>query len=107
MELEIATQESNKYSVNELNMIRTSIETMNKYNQIEVLRIFNNSAKSVINENKNGIHVNLSDVKTETIDELLLYIKYVNAQESTLHTFEKQKEDFKNIYFMKDNKDNC
>ena len=106
MELEIATQEPNKYSVNELNAIRTSIENMNKYNQIEILRIFNNSAKSVINENKYGIHVNLSDVKTATIDELLSYIKYVNTQESTLHTFEQQKEDFKNIYFMKDNKDN-
>jgi hypothetical protein len=84
MELEIATQEPNKYSVNELN----------------------SNDKCVINENKYGIHVNLSDVETVTIDDLLSYINYVNTQESTLHTFEQQKEDFKNIYFMKDNKDN-
>jgi hypothetical protein len=106
MELEIATQEPNKYSVNELNSIRKSIENMNKYNQIEILRILKNNDKCVINENKYGIHVNLSDVETVTIDDLLSYINYVNTQESTLHTFEQQKEDFKNIYFMKDNKDN-
>jgi hypothetical protein len=106
MELETIISEPNKYSVNELNAIRTSIENMNKYNQIEILRILHNNDKCVINENKYGIHVNLSDVETVTIDELLTYIKYVNTQESTLHTFEQQKEDFKNIYFMKDNKDN-
>ena len=106
MELEISTQEPNNYSVNELNVIRGSIENMNKYNQIEVLRILQNNKNCVINENKYGIHINLSDVEMVTINELLSYIKYVNAQESTLHTFEQQKEDCKNIYFTKDNKDN-
>jgi hypothetical protein len=40
------------------------------------------------------------------IEEIKMYINYVNNQESTLNEIEKQKENFKNIYFSKDNKDN-
>ena len=39
------------------------------------------------------------------MDELNLYIHYVNTQEITLGAVEKQKEEFKNIYFAKDNKE--
>ena len=35
-----------------------------------------------------------------------MYINYVNTQECNLNELEKQKEEFKNIYFTKDNKDN-
>lgn len=79
--------------------IRNSIEKMNKFNQIEILRILNKHNDVIINENRNGIHVNLSELKESVIDELNQYVKYVNAQESTLNKDEKQKEDIKNIYF--------
>ncbi len=106
MELAISSDvEVNKYSTNDINNIRNVIEGMNKFNQIEVLRILH--TKCVINENKYGSHINLSDVETETIDELSIFIKYVNAQENSLHLVEQQKADYKNIYFAKDNKDNC
>jgi hypothetical protein len=60
----------------------------------------------VLNENKYGVHINLSDLPKKVVDELNLYIHYVNTQEITLGQVEKQKEDFKNIYFTKGNKDN-
>jgi hypothetical protein len=94
-------------SINQLNYIREMIENMNKFNQIEVLRLLSKHNKDVIfNENKYGVHINLSELKKEIIDELNVYINYVNAQEDTLHQIEQQKETFKNIYFAKDNKDN-
>ena len=93
------------YSINELNYIRETIENMNKFNQIEVLRILNNNKDVTINENKYGIHINLSDLKREILDELKVYIKYVNTQEVTLHQIEKEKESYKNTYFTKDIKD--
>ena len=40
------------------------------------------------------------------LDELFVYIKYVNTQEIELNNVEKQKQDYKNNYFLKDNKDN-
>lgn len=39
------------------------------------------------------------------LDELSVYIKYVNAQESNLNIAEKQKADYINTYFTKDIKD--
>jgi NTP pyrophosphatase (non-canonical NTP hydrolase) len=107
MEAIISTNEINNYSVSELNYIRETIENMNKFNQVEVLRILNKNNTVTLNENKYGIHINLSELKKEILDELIVYIKYVNAQEITLNTIEQQKEDYKNTYFSKDIKDNC
>jgi hypothetical protein len=106
MEAIISTNEINNFSVSELNYIRESVEKMNKFNQIEVLRIFKKNEEITINENKYGIHINLSEVKKETLDDVIIYINYVNTQENTLNKFEKQKEDYKNTYFTKDIKDN-
>ncbi len=83
----------------DISNIRNSIEKMNKFNQIEVLRILNKHDDVIINENRNGIHVNLSDLKDNVIEELVNYIQYVLAQERALNQDEKQKEDIKNIYF--------
>ena len=103
MEANVSTNEINTYSVSELNYLSESIENMNKFNQIEVLRILTKYKNQIIlNENKYGIHINLSDLQNNILDELSFYIKYVNAQESTLNEVEKQKEDYKNIYFTKD-----
>ena len=98
--------ENNNFSVSELNYIRETIENMNKFNQVEILRLLSKHYNVTLNENKYGVHINLSELKTEIIEELKHYIKYVNTQENTLHQIEQQKENFKTTYFTKDNKDN-
>jgi hypothetical protein len=95
----------NNYSVSELNYIRETIEKMNKFNQIEILRILNKHENVTLNENKYGIHVNLSELDKDIIQELSLFIKYVTTQEQTLNSIERQKEDYRNTYFSKDIKD--
>ena len=105
MEAIVSTNDINNYSVSELNYLRESIENMNKFNQVEVLRLLNKHKDVTINENKYGIHINLSDLNKELLDELNVYINYVNTQEVTLHQVEKEKEDYKNTYFTKDIKD--
>ena len=79
---------------------------MSKFNQIEVLRILTRHKSVHINENKYGIHINLSELKSVILNELYVYINYVNKQEIELYNTEKQKETYKNTYFIKDNKDN-
>lgn len=105
MEAIISTNEINDFSVSELNYLRETIENMSKFNQIEVLRILNKYKHVTLNENKNGIHVNLSELKKDVLDDLFVYIKYTNTQERNLSVAEKQKEEFKNTYFSKDIKD--
>jgi hypothetical protein len=94
------------FSINKLNYIRETIENMNKFNQIEVLRLLKKHKNVFFNENKYGVHINLTELSNNIIEELEIYINYVNTQEDTLHEAEQQKETFKNIYFAKDNKDN-
>lgn len=105
MEAIVSTNEINNYSISELNYLRESIENMNKFNQVEVLRIFYKYKDVMLNENKYGIHINLSELKKEVLDELSIYVKYVNTQESTLTAIEQKKEDYRNTYFAKDIKD--
>lgn len=91
--------ETNNYSVSELNYLRENIENMNKFNQIEILRILYKNKDIMLNENKYGVHINLSELKKEVLDDLHLYIKYVSSQESALNVVEQQKTDYKNTFF--------
>ena len=90
----IATERTNT-----LIMIRDLIHEMNKYNQIEVLRIMKKYDNITLNENRYGIHINLTDLNEEQINELTLYINYVSMQETTLNYGEQQKNTFKNEMF--------
>ena len=101
MEATISTNSVNNFSVSELNYIRETIEHMNKFNQIEVLRILNRHNDVTLNENKYGVHINLTELSKEILDEMLQYIKYVTTQEITLNSIEKQKEVYRNTYLEK------
>ena len=102
MEAVVHTNEFNHYSVSELNYLRENIENMSKFNQIEILRILYNHKNVILNENKHGVHVNLSELPKEILDDLAIYIKYVSTQENTLNIDEKQKTDYKNKFFFKE-----
>jgi hypothetical protein len=93
------------YDYNKLNNIREQIEHMSKFNQIEILRILTKH-NVTINENKYGIHINLSELDINILIELTTYIQYVNTQEIYLNGVEQEKEKYKNTFFLKDNKDN-
>jgi hypothetical protein len=94
-----------KYTGQEINNMRNVIENMNKFNQIEILRILQNG-NVTLNENNYGVFINLSNVNSANLTKLINYIKYVDAQEQNLNNIEKQKEDYINTYFSKDIKDN-
>ena len=68
MEANISTNETNSFSVSELNYIRDTVEKMNKFNQIEVLRLFNKNNDVILNENNYGIYINLSEPSTDIIN---------------------------------------
>lgn len=89
----------------QLDTIRSQIEIMSKFNQIEILRILTKNDSVIVNENKYGIHINLSELPNNILNEIMVYIKYVNTQEIYLNSAEKEKEIYKNTFFVKDNKD--
>jgi len=85
--------------------IKKTIETLDKFHQIEILKIFSKNLCK-INENKSGCYINLSFVGSDTIDQIKEYIRYTKRQEDSLNVTEQQKEEFKNAYFIeKENKE--
>ena len=89
-----------------LRTIKCKIERMNKHQHIEVLKILKkytqqkmegnarkHSRNSVpdtqykpvkLNENKNGVYVNISFLFPHIINELITYVDYIDAQNETL-----------------------
>ena len=84
----------------DLEDVKNTIESFNKNHQIEILRIIQQCSASIINENKNGIYINMTFLKPDTITHIKEYIAYVQDQEKMLKPMESQKEDFKNTFFI-------
>ena len=83
-----------------LENLRIKIENLDIFHQKEILKIFIKNNDSVtLNENKNGVLVNLTDVPENIIDELNEYIKYVYTQEKQLEDGEIEKNNIKSSFF--------
>jgi len=86
----------------DLNALCANIESMNKFNQVAILKILNAEEDVVLNENQYGIHVNLTELSNVVLRKIHSYVQYVNTQQQNLEQAEKQKELFKNTYFDKE-----
>jgi len=75
----------NIYHPDELRQLCQKLEGMTKINQVEALRIFHKHKKDIINENKYGIHINVTDVDTHVLKEVEEFIVYVSKQEKALN----------------------
>ena len=54
--------------MNDLILLKEKIEKLNKFHQIEITRILNNRDNVTLNENKNGIFINLSVIDQDIIE---------------------------------------
>ncbi len=91
---------------NYLMSLKEGIENMPVIHQIEVLRILNQKHIQ-INENKNGVFINISKINDATLLEMEEYMKYVIKQEEQLNEIEKQKQTLTRKFFdNKTHKDN-
>jgi hypothetical protein len=86
---------------NETNIsyIKNKIENMNKHHQIEVLRILKQYKNVVLNENSNGVFINLIDLDKDIISTLYKYIVYVDNQTININNIEIQKEQLEKEFF--------
>jgi len=92
-------------NIEDIEQIKKTIESMNKFHQIEILKILSKDLCK-INENKSGCYINMSFLSNETITKIKEYIDYTKIQEESIRNMETQKEEFKNAFFIgKDNKE--
>jgi hypothetical protein len=82
-----------------INTLKERIERMEKYHQIEILRILNKFEKVKTNENNNGTFVNLTELSPEIIKELEKYTDYVDEQQKLLKKVETEKEQIEQTFF--------
>ena len=83
---------------NYLMALKDGIEDMPLVHQIEILRILH-SKNTQINENKNGVFVNISKLNNDILTQLYDYMKYVINQEKHLNEVEEQKQSLTKEFF--------
>ena len=82
-----------------LQELKTRIENMTKYHQIEILRIFVKADEKNINENKNGCFINLTEVSQDSIAVITEYVKYVHEQTQELNNTETKMTEIQETFF--------
>ena len=89
----------------ELDTLKKKIESLNKNQHVEILKILNKRNISY-SENKNGIFFNLSTLKDDDIEEIKQFMSYIADQEVSLSSVETVKQDFKKTFFDNTIKEN-
>jgi hypothetical protein len=87
-----------------LDTLKTTVETMDKTHHVEFLKRIVAFGGGVvnINENRNGVYINLSYLPDPLIRELYDLVQYTNKQETILNIDEASKDLLKREFFVQD-----
>ena len=88
-----------EFTADKINAMKNDIERMEKYHQVEILRMFTTDKTIKINENKSGVFINLSILPSEFLAGLDRFISYVKEQNTSLNNIENEKEQYKHTFF--------
>ena len=99
----IDTPDNNIVDNNDLIKLCKNIESLEKIHHIEIAKILKTN-NVYLNENNNGIFINLTKISSKVYMEMLNYVEFVQKQENDINKDEKLKKNLETIYF-KDNKD--
>jgi hypothetical protein len=94
---------NNEIDSNDLIKLCKIIETLENSHHIEIAKILKIN-NVYLNENSNGIFVNLNKISAAVYKEICNYIDFIKKQESEINKDEKLKRNLQTTYF-KDNKD--
>ena len=94
---------NNNIDSNDLIKLCKIIESLENSHHIEIAKILKTN-NVYLNENSNGIFVNLNKISVEVYKTICNYIDFIKKQESDINKDEKLKRNLQTTYF-KDNKD--
>ena len=89
-------------NVEELKDVKDKIELLSKSYKIEIGRLLKKNKVS-LDENKNGVFINLSELDENVLKEITEYLSYANKQELQLKNIEIKQEELKDNYFKNNN----
>jgi hypothetical protein len=103
--IDSGNNENNENNMNssDLSKLCKAIELLESFHHIEIGKILKLN-NVYLNENSNGIFVNLNKISYKTYQEINNYIDFVKKQENEINKDEKLKRNLQTTYF-KDNKD--
>jgi len=94
---------NNNIDSNDLIKLCKIVESLENSHHIEIAKILKTN-NVYLNENSNGIFVNLNKISVSVYKTICNYIEFIKKQESDINKDEKLKRNLQTIYF-KDNKD--
>ena len=94
---------NNNIDSNDLIKLCKIIDSLETSHHIEIAKILKTN-NVYLNENSNGIFVNLNKISVSVYKTICNYIEFIKKQESDINKDEKLKRNLQTIYF-KDNKD--
>jgi len=99
----IDSNNNNNIDSNDLIKLCKIIDSLENSHHIEIAKILKTN-NVYLNENSNGIFVNLNKISVSVYKTMCNYIEFIKKQESDINKDEKLKRNLQTIYF-KDNKD--
>ena len=99
----IDSNNTNNIDSNDLIKLCKVIECLENSHHIEIAKILKTN-NVYLNENSNGIFVNLNKISFDVYNSICNYIDFIKKQENDINKDEKLKRNLQTIYF-KDNKD--
>lgn len=82
----------------ELETLKSKIESLSREHHITILKILKKTMDN-LNENKNGVFINLTEVSPKVLEELKDYCKYIETQEDKLDKIENSQKEIESSYF--------
>jgi hypothetical protein len=99
----IDSNNNNNIDSSDLIKLCKIIDSLENSHHIEIAKILKTN-NVYLNENSNGIFVNLNKISVSVYKTICNYIEFIKKQESDINKDEKLKRNLQTIYF-KDNKD--
>lgn len=87
------------FTLEQLEYLKTSIETFSHANQVEILRILRDAGVK-LNPSKFGIYVNFTPLSLEVLDTIMKKVEFIIDRERTLNDFEKKTAEYKTMTGM-------
>lgn len=79
--------------------IKERIEKLSKHHQLEALRILSKIQSIKMNENNNGVFINLTEQDDNVMKQLEDFLVYVDDQQKHLHNIDDKQEQMEQDFF--------
>jgi len=79
--------------------IKERIEKLSKHHQLEALRILSKIQSIKMNENNNGVFINLTEQDDNVMKQLEDFLVYVDDQQKHLHNIDDKQEQMEQEFF--------